>query len=251
MEAPIELFPAGGNPDLCSRNRSHASRCRHGSRAGRYINAPGSVAAAPVGGASYSGTTSQKERIAMAVARTKRSLSRFDAVVRAPCSDGQRDWTHFVLPRRDSSLTIKRGRIAKRISLAPPGSPAVGQVSVKARFGGTRVVSGSLSGTWRYSDGTTCHSGSIAFRVRRGRYAPPRDPRELHPQHPAGQPTGQPPPGALPTLPPSAPPLPPPAQGTAPVAVVAGDIADAGDGDTGTAHLVQRINPDVVLTAGD
>jgi hypothetical protein len=212
---------------------------------------PASVAAAPVGGASYSGTTSQKERIAMTVARSNRSLSRFDAVVRAPCSDGQRDWTHFVLPRRDSSLAIKRGRIAKRISLAPPGSPAVGHVSVKARFGGTRVVRGSLFGTWRYSDGTTCSSGSIAFRVRRGRYAPPRDPRELHPQHPAGQPTGQPAPGVPPTLPPSAPPLPPPAPGTAPVAVVAGDIADAGEGDIGTAHLVQRINPDVVLTAGD
>jgi hypothetical protein len=188
---------------------------------------PPPAAAAPVGGASYSGTTSQKERIAMTVARSKRSLSRFDAVVRAACSDGQRDWTHFVLPRRDSSLAVKRGRIAKRISLAPAGSPAVGHVSVKARFGRTRVVSGSLSGTWRYSDGTTCSSGSIAFRVRRGRYAPPRDPRQLHPQHSAGQPTpGQPTPGATPIPPPSPPPLPPPAPGTAPVAVVAGENVD-------------------------
>jgi hypothetical protein len=56
---------------------------------------PASVAGAPVGGASYSGTTSQKERIAMTVARSKRSLSRFDAVVRAACSDGQRDWTYW------------------------------------------------------------------------------------------------------------------------------------------------------------
>src|SRR5919201_3982215 len=107
---------------------------------------PAPVAAAPVGGASYSGTTSQEESIAMTVARSKRSLSRFDAVVRAACSDGQRDWTHFVLPHGDSSLAIKRGRIAKQISLGPAGSPAVGHLSVKARFGRTGVVSGSLSG---------------------------------------------------------------------------------------------------------
>jgi hypothetical protein len=213
---------------------------------------PASVAAAPVGGASYSGTTAQKERIAMTVARTKRSLSRFAAVVRAACSDGQRDWTEFILPRGSKSFVIKRGRIAKRISLGPPGSPAVGHLSVKARFGRTGVVSGSLSGTWRYSDGTTCSSGSIAFRSRRGRYAPPRELSEPHPQHPAVQATpGQPTPGAtaIPPVPP--PPLPPPPPGTAPVAVVAGDIADGGGASRGTAHVVQGIDPDVVLTTGD
>jgi len=35
------------------------------------------------------------------------------------------------------------------------------------------------------------------------------------------------------------------------VVVVAGDIADDGSGDTGTARVVQSIDPDVVLTAGD
>ena len=130
----------------------------------------------------------------MTVARSKRSLSRFDAVVHAGCSDGQRDWTHFVLPRGDRSLAIKRRRIAKQISLGPAGSPAMGQLSVKARFGRTGAVSGSLSGTWRYSDGTTCSSGSIAFRGRPGRYAPPRDPREPRAQHPLpGPPTAGPP----------------------------------------------------------
>jgi hypothetical protein len=214
---------------------------------------PASVAAAPVGGASYSGKTAQRERIAMTVARSKRSLSRFAALVRATCSDGQRDWTEFILPRRGSSFVIKRGRITKRISLGPPGSPAVGHLSVKARFGRTGAVSGSLSGTWRYSDGTTCSSGSIAFRLRRGRYAPPHELSEPHPQHPAGQPTAGPPaPGATPILPPppSPPPLPPPASG-APIAVVAGDIANGDPAARGTANVVQSINPDVVLTAGD
>jgi hypothetical protein len=212
------------------------------------------AAAAPVGGASYSGTTSQKERIAMTVARSKRSLSRFAAFVRATCSDGQRDWTEFVLPRGDTSFAIKRGRIAKRISLAPAGSPAVGLLTVKARFGRTGAVNGSLSGMWRYSDGTVCRSGSIAFRVRRGRYAPPRESSELHPQHPAGQPTpGPPAPGAppIPPPPPPPPPLPPPAPRTAPVAAVAGDIANGDRAAEGTARLVQSIDPDVVLTTGD
>jgi hypothetical protein len=220
--------------------------------AGAAAMLPASVAAAPVGGASYSGTTAQKERIAMTVARSKRSLSRFAAVVRAACSDGQRDWTQFVLSRGDSSFAIKRERISKRISLGPAGSPAVGHLSVKVRFGRTGVVTGSLSGTWRYSDGTTCSSGSIAFRIRRGRYTPPRELNELHPQHPAVQlAPGQPTPGAIPLAPPPPPPLPPPAPGRAPVAVVAGDIADAGGAARGTAHVVQSINPDVVLTAGD
>jgi hypothetical protein len=206
-----------------------------------------------VGGASYSGTTTQKQRIAITVARNKRSLSRFAAVVRATCSDGQRDWTQYILPSGNRSLAIKGGRVGKQISLGGPRDPAVGQLSVKLRFGRTTVVSGSLSGTWRFADGTTCSSGSIAIRLRRGRYAPPGELRDPHPQHvslgPPG--SGPPMPGAPLPAPPAPPPLPPPAPGTAPVAVVAGDIADAGDGDTATAHLVQRINPDVVLTAGD
>jgi len=205
-----------------------------------------------VGGASYSGTSAQKERIAMTVARNKRSLSRFAAVVRATCSDGQRDWTEFILPRDSKSFAIKRGKVAKRVSLAPAGSPAVGHLSVKVTFGRTGAVSGSLSGAWRYSDGTTCSSGTIAFRVRRGRYAPPRELSERHPQHPAVQPIGgQPTMGATPIPPIPPPPLPPPAPGTAPVAVVAGDIADGGGAASGTARVVQSINPDVVLTAGD
>lgn len=180
----------------------------------------------------------------MTVARSKRSLSHFAALVRATCSDGLRDWTEFMLPRRDRSFVIKRGRIVKRISLGPAGSPAVGHVSVKARFGRRGAVSGSLSGTWRYSDGTTCSSGSIAFRLRRGRYAPPRELGGRHPQHPV-----QPKSGAIPPVPP--PPLPPPAPGTAPVAAVAGDIAHGNGAARGTAHVVQSIDPDLVLTTGD
>src|SRR5262249_37760657 len=145
----------------------------------------GAAAATPVGGASYSGTTAQKERIALTVARNKRSLSRFAAVVRATCSDRQRDWTEFILPRRDSSFAVKRGRVSKRVSLARPGSPAVGSLSVSARFGRKGVVTGSVSGTWRYSDGTGCSSGRVSFRGRRGRYAPPRELSDPHPQHPA------------------------------------------------------------------
>ena len=187
----------------------------------------------------------------MTVARNKRSLSRFAAVVRATCIDGQRDWTEFILPR-DSKFAIKRGKVAKRVSLGPAGSPAVGHLSVKVTFGRTGTVSGSLSGAWRYSDGTTCSSGTIAFRVRRGRYVPPRELSEPHPQHPALLPiAGQPTMGATPIPPISPPPLPPPAPGTAPVAVVAGDIADGGGAASGTARVVQSINPDVVLTAGD
>ena len=151
----------------------------------------------------------------MTVARSKRSLSGFAALVRATCSDGQRDWTRFVLPRGSKSFVIKRGRVAKRISLGPPGSPAVGHLSVAARFGRAGVVSGSLSGTWRYSDGTTCNSGGIAFRLRRGRYAPPLELSERHPQHPPLQPTsGQPTLGATATPPVPPQPLPPPAPGT-------------------------------------
>ena len=63
----------------------------------------------------------------------------------------------------------------------------------------------------------------------------------------AGQPTMAATP--IPPIPP--PPLPPPTPGTAPVAVVAGDIADGGGAASGTARIVQSINPDVVLTAGD
>ena len=188
--------------------------------------------------------------MAMTVARGKRHLSRFDAVVHAGCSDGQRDWTHFVLRRGDSSLAAKRGRVGKRIALGRASAPAVGRLSLKARFGRTGVIRGSLSETWRYGDGATCSSGSIAFRVRRGRYAPPRDPREPRAQHPlAGPPTpGLP---ALPPPPPPPPPAPPPPSGTDPVAVVAGDIADDGSGDTGAAQVVQSVNPDLVLTTGD
>ena len=80
----------------------------------------------------------------MTVARNKRSLSRFAAVVRATCSDGQRDWTEFILPR-GSKFAIKRGKVAKRVSLGPTGSPAVGHLSVKVTFGRTGAVSGSLS----------------------------------------------------------------------------------------------------------
>jgi hypothetical protein len=174
----------------------------------------------------------------MTVARNRRSLSRFAAVVRATCSDGQRDWTEFILPR-DSKFAIKRGKVAKRVSLGPAGSPAVGHLSVKVTFGRTGAVSGSLSGAWRYSDGTTCSSGTIAFRVRRGRYVPPRELSEPHPQHPAVQPiSGQPAIGATPIPPLPPPPLPPPAPGTAPVAVVAGDIADGGGAASGTARVV-------------
>ena len=78
----------------------------------------------------------------MTVARSKRSLSRFAALVRATCSDGQRDWTQFVLPRSSKSFAIKRGRIVKRISFGPAGSPAVGHLSVTARFGRTGSSAG-------------------------------------------------------------------------------------------------------------
>jgi hypothetical protein len=44
---------------------------------------------------------------------------------------------------------------------------------------------------------------------------------------------------------------PPPQPGTDPVATVAGDIADGGSGDTGTAQVVQNVNPDLVFTTGD
>jgi hypothetical protein len=214
------------------------------------------AAAAPVGGASYSGTTAQKERTALTVARTKRTLSRFATVVRATCSDRQRDWTEFILPPGDKSFAIKRNRVSRRVSLAPRRSPAVGDLSISARFG--RTVSGSVSGTWRYSDGTTCTSGKVGFKLRRGRYTPPRELSEPHPQHPAVLPgTGLPgpgtPPGTTPTTPPQVPPVapPPPSRGGDPVAAVAGDIAN-GDAAAGrTAQTVQSINPDVVLTAGD
>jgi hypothetical protein len=49
---------------------------------------------------------------------------------------------------------------------------------------------------------------------------------------------------------PTATPTPTPSTGD-PVVAVAGDIADDGNGDSGTAQVVQRINPDRVLTVGD
>jgi acid phosphatase type 7 len=210
---------------------------------------PTSAAGSAVGGASYSGKTSQKELIAITVARSTRNLSRFDAVVRATCTDRQRDWTHFVLPRGDSSFAVKRGRIAKRISLSRASAPASGELSVTVRFGRKAAVTGSLAETWHYGDGTTCTSGNVTFRLRRGRYAPPRDPREPRPTHSITAP-----PTPIPGLPPppAPPPVPPPPQmRTAPVVAVAGDIGVDSPAPKGTARVVESLNPDLVLTTGD
>src|SRR5262249_41629701 len=106
---------------------------------------PAAASAAPVGGASYSGTTGQKERIALTVARTKPPLSRFATAVRAPCSDRQRDWTEYILPAGNKSLALKKGKVSKRISLAPPRSPAVGNLTFKVTFG-SKAVTGTVSG---------------------------------------------------------------------------------------------------------
>lgn len=64
---------------------------------------------------------------------------------------------------------------------------------------------------------------------------------------PAASPTPTPTPTSTPT--PTATPTPPPAGD--PVIAAAGDIADDGSGDTGTANLILGMNPDRVITMGD
>src|SRR5262249_14972249 len=143
---------------------------------------PASATAAPVGGARYSGTTGHEECGALTAAREPRSLPPLPLVGRPACPRSPRRPTQVHPPAGDRSFAIKKGTVAKQISLGPAGSPAVGHLSVALKFG--RTVSGSLSATWRYADGTTCTSGKTTLRARRGRYTPPRELSDPHPQHP-------------------------------------------------------------------